>query len=68
MKMRTETEVAFRNILDSFSSDVVRFTKFRFFIEGFDELASKGNSEAEQIINVMKQFSRMIDIAQRGEI
>jgi len=65
--MREEVNTAFLNILNTMAGadGPVRFLKFKFFIENFDDLASKGDDEAEKIVTVMRQFSKMIDIANR---
>ena len=65
--MRTETKEAFDNILNTMTcaDGGVAFVKFRSFIEDFDNRASKGDDGAEQLITLMRRFSKMIDVAQR---
>ena len=65
-EMREETHIAFRNILDCFTAmdGGIRFVYLQRFIEEFDRRASEeGDVEAENLITIVKQFSRIIDIA-----
>jgi hypothetical protein len=66
MELRTETKTALRNILDTMTGTDggSRFMKLRWFLEAMDKKATNGDPSAEEVISVMKRFSRMIDIAQ----
>jgi len=61
--MRKETKEYIRNILDTMSGSDggVRFVKFKIGIEEFDRRATKGDKDAQAIIQVVRHFSRLID-------
>jgi hypothetical protein len=65
--MTKETKEAFDNITDTFTGGDggVRFLKVKFLIEEMDRQSESGNADACQIIRVIKQFSRLIDFANK---
>lgn len=67
MDVRKETQKAFENILDTITcgDGGERFLKFRLFIREFDKRAADGDKEAEKIVDLIRQFSKLIDIAQK---
>lgn len=69
MEARPKTKKAFDNITDTFTGadGGVSFINLRFFIEGLDAKASEGDAESEEILQIMKQFSMLIDIANYKE-
>ena len=68
MGTRKATTESLLNILDTFagSDGGVRFVKFRGMIDTLDIQAKSGDESAQKIIDIMHQFSRMIDLAQEG--
>jgi hypothetical protein len=52
-------------ILDTFSGTDggIRFIKLRFFLESLERDAKAGDSDAERILEIVRQFDRLIDIA-----
>ena len=65
MDARPDTLEHFNNIVDSItcSDGGVRFVNFRVFIEEMDKRADKGDFSADQLIGIMKSFSRLINAA-----
>jgi hypothetical protein len=70
--MRAETQHAIDNILDTFTGadGGGRYLHFMAVIRGLDRQAQEcvGTDEgenAERILNIVKQFSRLLDSAQR---
>lgn len=67
--MRDKTNQSFDNILSVFSGEDggVQFYKFKCFIEDMDNRASQPlyDKAAQQIINQLHIFNRMIMISQR---
>ena len=63
--MRTETKKAFDNILDTMTGmdGGVSFVKFKCLVEQMDDMANNGNKPAEEIILLVKRFSKLIDVA-----
>lgn len=67
MEMSDETESHFINILDTFSGadGGISFVQMRRLIEDMDKKAAKGDKPAQEVILIMKRFSRMIDTAKK---
>jgi hypothetical protein len=65
--MRRETKEHFTNILDSITGadGGARFINYKEFVEVMDDRAQKGDLAAEQIIELVKQFSRLINTSQK---
>lgn len=65
--MRVQTEQSFRNILDTFSGadGGGKFVFFRSFVIDFDKRAEECDAAAQKIIDIILQFSRMIDVAEK---
>lgn len=63
--MRALTQQSFNNILDTMTGadGAVRFIRFKVLIEDLDDKAKEGDEAAEQLIVLMKRFSKLIDIA-----
>ena len=68
MNLREETKIAFQNILDTMTGadGGVRFIHLKVLIEEMDKRAALGDLGAESIIEVIKQFSRLINVAQKS--
>lgn len=68
--MRSTTKVCFDNILDTMTGldGGVKFTRFKFALKDLDKQAAKGDKAAEQLIQVVMQFSRLIDATTRAKI
>ena len=60
-----EVEDAFNNVLDTFAAadGGKRFVYTKILLAEMDRKAEKGDFHAEQILNVLLKFSRLIDIA-----
>lgn len=56
---------AFQNILDCFSGTDggVGFIQFKGFLEGYSKTAAEGDEASKQLLAIMLQFNRMIEIA-----
>ena len=69
METSKETRIAFSNILNTMGSvdGGARFVRLKCFIEDFDKKAQLGDEHAQQIIDVMKRFSRLINFANKFE-
>lgn len=65
MDMRPKTEAAFTNLLDTFTGadGGGRFVFLRSFVETLDAKAAAGDEAAKQVIEVVFQFSRLINLA-----
>ena len=63
--MRALTQQAFSNILDTMTGTdgAIRFIRFKVLIEDLDKKSLEGDEAAEQLIVLMKRFSKLIDIA-----
>jgi hypothetical protein len=57
------TKAAMDNILDTFAGadGGVKFTRVLFAIRKLDEQAVAGNKDAQEIINLVVKFSRLLD-------
>jgi len=66
--MRAEVAGALQNILDTMTGadGGLRFLRVKAFLEDFDNRASKGDDDAQKIVDVAIHFSRIIDIATKG--
>lgn len=64
--MNPATKKAFQNITDCFTGidGCERFVIFRSFVYSIDDQAEKGDVASKKIIEMVKQFSKMIDVAQ----
>jgi hypothetical protein len=62
--MKTEHKQAFDNITDTFtgSDGGVKFLMFKVMLESLSYQSLNGDKEAEQIMNIVVQFSKLIDI------
>ena len=62
--MRTETKAAFDNILSVITCDDggVQFTHFKSLIVEMDRQAEEGNAGAEKVLDILRQFSRMVSM------
>lgn len=62
--MREKVQAAFDNILDTMggADGGMKFMKLMMAIRQLDEQAEKGDKAAEQVIRVIIQFSKLIDI------
>lgn len=67
--MRLNTKQALDNILDCMngSDGGVKFLLFLGSIRQLDEKATNGDKSAEEVINIIIHFSRMIDILSTRE-
>lgn len=61
--MTPELKQHLYNIVDTFTGadGAIRFTKFKFGIEALESQAAAGDTDAEQIVEVVVRFSRLID-------
>jgi len=68
--MRKETQKHFDNIMDCMAGadGGGRFLRLKFMIEDMDKRADKGEVGAQQIVDVMVYFSRLIDVANKKDI
>jgi GTPase involved in cell partitioning and DNA repair len=66
-ELRSETKKALENIIDVIAcgDGGIRLTTFLSRLREIDRQATKGNTSAEQVIDVMLKFSRMCDILTR---
>lgn len=55
---------AFNNILDTFAGadGGVKFTSFLFAHRNFQKEAANGSAQAQQILDVVEKFSKLIDL------
>lgn len=62
--MRAETERAMGNIVECFTAEDggVKFAKFNSMINSLDEQAENGDPVADQVVSIVRQFSRLIDV------
>ena len=67
-EMRLATEQAFKHIMDTFTGTDggVEFVMFKEFIHNFDARAAGGDKAAEELIQLLIRFNRMIIIANKG--
>lgn len=67
MKLRPKTEKDFNNILDCMTGadGGVSFMKLKILLEDLDSQAASGNSAAIQLMDIMAQFSKLIDVASK---
>lgn len=67
MEMRPETEACIHRILDVFTGadGGGSFMDFRTFVETMDQRASEGDKAAEELISIVRRFSRLLDTAER---
>lgn len=65
--MRPETETALRTALDAFSGadGGAAFFALRLLVEDMDALAAKGDPDAARLVEEVKRFARLIEIASR---
>jgi hypothetical protein len=62
MDMRPDTKKAFQNITDVFSGgELLKFMSFVRGIEHFDGKAADGDRGSMQLINIVLNFSNLID-------
>lgn len=64
--MRQKTKEHLDKIMDTFSGadGGVSFLKFKMLIEGLDTQAQNGDRKADMILDIMRDFSKLIDVAQ----
>ena len=64
--MRHKTKAALDNILDTMtgSDGCIKFLFYTNFIKAMDKRAKEGDKDAEKIIEIIIQFSRLIDVSQ----
>jgi hypothetical protein len=62
--MSPETQESLQTILDCFTGadGGVKFTMFKSRIEDLDQQAQNGDLKAKIIIDVMRRFSKLIDV------
>ena len=67
MNLRYGVEKSFLNILDTFTGadGGIRFVNFKSMIEMLDKQAGDGDPSSEHLIQIMLQFSRLIDVANK---
>jgi hypothetical protein len=65
--MRAPVQAAFDDILDTFSGGDggVRFTNLLVLLRGLDERASQGDQSAQELIQIMLRFRRLIQVANK---
>jgi hypothetical protein len=65
MNMRPKTEKAVRTALDCFSGadGGVTFMLFRILIENLDAKAAAGDAAAQQLIDLIYRYAKLIDYA-----
>ena len=65
--MRTETATAWQTIMDVMAckDGGERFINLRLLIEKLDQMAADGDKDAEEVMNIMKRFSRLTTLAER---
>lgn len=68
--MRPETQKAFDNILDcmSGSDGGVKFALFLGGLREMDNRAANGDPQAEEIINIMFHFNKLVDVLSRRDL
>jgi hypothetical protein len=65
--MRHHTKSCLDNIVDTCTGDDggIKFINLRSLIEHLDTKASEGDQAAEEVINVVKRFSNLINAANK---
>lgn len=68
MNMRAETETDLRVIMSVFSGEDGggAFAQFRNLIENLDAKAVGGDRAAEQVLDVMRRFVKLLHVAERN--
>jgi hypothetical protein len=68
VSLREETRRDFADILATFSGadGGVDFVRLRALIEDMDQQATQGVETAEQVIQVMRRFARLIVVARKA--
>jgi hypothetical protein len=63
--MRKETQKHLDNIMDCMAGadGGIRFVNLLMLLRGMDEKADEGDNDAQQVLDVMIRFSKMIDVA-----
>jgi hypothetical protein len=65
--MRPETKASRDNIMDVFAGadGGVDFINFNCFLEEFDKRAANGDKDAEEILQVVHRFNRLLNVAKK---
>lgn len=60
--MRAERQTAFQNILDCFTGvdGGIKFLRVKFALDDLDERAERGDEAAEELMQVLIRFGRLI--------